>query len=366
MPSPELIAPERLEELLGGAFPETDREARVQGLALELRSSAAPAPDALRERVRTAAAAPRQRRSISRPRLAVVLALVCFAAFVGALAVSGDRSSDESGSREQAAPQAFSGRAPDVVNNAAAEEQAPLAGVRARDIDMWIELRMRNAERLSDAANEATRITRELGGFVASSTVRSAGQEGRAELALRVPVGNVDDAAFRLSQLGTITAERVVTEDLQGDIDSLSRQIETLSRAIRIAELRLKSGTLDAEERLRVEIRLEKLRARVAELQRSRGRVAAEAATAELTLVLHTREAAGAAEDESRIGAAAGDAVDFLGRAGSIAVFLAIVLSPFLLLLALVWFAMRARARRVEAGLLERPRPAATSPQPRN
>jgi hypothetical protein len=371
MSSPDLIAPERLEELLGGAFPETDREARVQGLVLELRSSAAPAPEALRQRVRTLGAAPRKRRSISRRRLALVLAPVCFAAFIGVLAVSGDGSSEESGHGELAAPQAEQDRAPEAAGPFSADDQAPLVPLRpldtrARDIDMWIELRMQNAERLSDAANEATLITRELGGFVAASTVRSAGQEGRAELALRVPVDKVDDASFRLSQLGTITGQRVVTEDLQADLDRSARQIAALDRAIRIAELRLKSGTLDAEEQLRVGIRLEQLRDQAADLRRSRERLAARAATAELTLVLHTREAAGGAKEESRIGAAAGDAVDFLGRAGSIAVFLAIVLSPFLLLLALVWFARRARARRVEADLLERTRPAAPSPQSRN
>lgn len=367
MSSPDLIAPERLEELLSGGFPETEREARVQGLVLELRSGASLAPEALRQRVRTLVAAPRKRRSISRRRLALVLAPVCFAAFIGALAVSGDGSSDESGGRAVAG-EAILERTPEPAREFSGDDQAPLTpqNGRARDIDMWIELRMRNAERLSDAANEATRITRELGGFVAASTVRSAGQEGRAELALRVPVDKVDDAAFRLSQLGTITGQRIVTEDLQAGLDRTSHQIATLNRAIRIAELRLKSGTLDAEERLRVEIRLEKLSAQVAELGRSRARIAAQAATAELTMVLHTREAAGSAGDESRIGAAAGDAVDFLGRAGSIAVFLAIVLSPFVLLLTLVWLALRARARRVEADLLERTRPAAPSPQPRN
>jgi hypothetical protein len=371
MPSPDLIAPERLEEILSGAFPETEREARVQGLALELRSSTSPAPEALRQRVRTLGATPRKRRSFSRRRLALVLASVCFVAFIGVLAVSGERSGeDESGGQAvpgAAAPQAEGDRTPELVQGASGDVQGALTPVsgRARDIDMWIELRMQNADRLSDAANEATRITRELGGFVAASTVRSAGQEGRAELALRVPVNKVDDATFRLSQLGTITGQRVVTEDLQAGLDRSSRQIAALDHAIRIAELRLKSGTLDAEERLRVEIRLEQLRDQVAELRRSRARLAAQAATAELTLVLHTREAAGAKE-ESRIGGAAGHAIDFLGRAGSITVFLAIVLSPLVLLLALVWLTLRARARRVEADLLERRRPAAPSPQPRN
>ncbi|MGH3019529.1 MAG: hypothetical protein ACRDNR_05135, partial [Gaiellaceae bacterium] len=51
MPSPDLIAPDRLEELLGGAVPEGEYEARVQGLVRELRLGGAAAPASLRARV---------------------------------------------------------------------------------------------------------------------------------------------------------------------------------------------------------------------------------------------------------------------------------------------------------------------------
>lgn len=223
---------------------------------------------------------------------------------------------------------------------------------------MWIELRVGDADRLSEAVNDATAITRELGGVVAASSVRSAGQEGRAELALRIPVENVDDASARLSELGTITGQRIATEDLQGGVDRSGRRIAALSRAIRIAELKLASGTLDAEQRLRVEIQLERLRAERRDVRGVRARLAARAATAELTLVLHTREQAGTPKEESRIGGAASDAADFLARAGAVAVFAAIVLSPLLLLVVLAWVALRARRRRIETRILDRTRPA--------
>ena len=42
MSSPELVAPVRLDSLLAGALPETQGEARLQGLARELRSSLSP------------------------------------------------------------------------------------------------------------------------------------------------------------------------------------------------------------------------------------------------------------------------------------------------------------------------------------
>ena len=41
MSSPELVASVRLEQLLAGAVPETETEARLQGLARELRSASA-------------------------------------------------------------------------------------------------------------------------------------------------------------------------------------------------------------------------------------------------------------------------------------------------------------------------------------
>ena len=75
--------------------------------------------------------------------------------------------------------------------------------------------------------------------------------------------------------------------------------------------------------------------------------------------MLHTREAAAAqGDDEGGAAGAARDAFDFLAVAGTIALFLLIVLSPVVLLLVLLWLAFRARARRVDARLLDRPDPA--------
>ena len=70
MPAPDLIAPDRLEELLGGALPEGEREARLQGLVRELRAEAPPVPPTLLERVREigqAAASPQARRVPAAP-----------------------------------------------------------------------------------------------------------------------------------------------------------------------------------------------------------------------------------------------------------------------------------------------------------
>jgi hypothetical protein len=67
-------------------------------------------------------------------------------------------------------------------------------------------------------------------------------------------------------------------------------------------------------------------------------------------------------KSESGVSGAANKAADFLSGAGAVAVFLALVLSPLILLVVLAWLALRVRNRRVEARLLDDPRPGASTP----
>jgi hypothetical protein len=374
MSTPELIVPARLDALLGGAVPDTDAEARLQGLALELRTAAPAAGEALRSRVRALTVPrPRRRVFVSRRRLALVLAPVVLALVAGSVILgrSGGKSALPNESlRHVPAGSAYGthsvgGEAllkPRLVPPIA-QGSAESASARARHVDMWIELRLRDADRLSAAANDAMRITRELNGFVASSMVGTRGNEGRAEITIRLPVGKVDDALFRLSQLGAITSQRVVTEDRQPEIDRAPQRIETLRRAIRVAQLRLDS-TLDANQRLDLRIRLEGLRSQLASVRKTNARLISDAATADLRLVLHTEVAAGGTATKSGLGGIVGDALHVLGRVGEVALFAAIVLSPLALLALLVWLVRRRRLRLQEATLLDKTRPGAPSPQP--
>ena len=395
MPSPELLAPDRAERLLAGAPPETAREADVERIVRELRALAAPAPSELRERVGQLSAPPAPRRRRLVPVLAaaaIVAAALVAASLVIRAAGSGDRSVREGAAvttvvggdvrgSEEPAPKAGYG-----VGRGTEEERdfsgplskdrrvsasgggttpvgaGPVAG-RAQDVDLLLALRLEDADALSAAANDALQITRNLGGVVAASGVDTTGREGTARLELSIPTRRLDEAIVRLSALGTITEQRIATRDLQGGIDRRSRRIEQLQTAIRADELRLASGTLDPGEKLEVELRLLRERGLLRGLSRERSRLLREAAYAEVTLALHTREAAGAPAPEGGIGGAARDAVDALGRAGEIGVFTGILLAPLVALALLVWIALRARRRRVDARLLDQPRPAAP-PQP--
>ena len=240
------------------------------------------------------------------------------------------------------------------------DTQARFPANRATDLKLWMEVRLADADELSDAANDSMTITRELGGWVAGSEIDTQGNEGRAELALRVPVTRVEDAIVRLGDLGTVTGQQVETVDLQAAIDRRETRIENLQRAIRALELRLETETLTPTQEIDLRLALEDRRNDLSDLRRANRSDRREAATSELTLVLHTREAPAAGkDDEEGVAGVANDALRFLGDAGAIALFLAIVLSPLVVVAVLLWIALRSRTRRIETRILERQTPAA-------
>jgi hypothetical protein len=236
---------------------------------------------------------------------------------------------------------------------------------RAQDVDMWITLRVKDADQLSESSQEAMKITRELGGVVGSSNVATEGTRGKAELRLKIPTSRIDDALFRLSELGTVTGQRVATVDLQAPLDRAVARVDHLGSAIRIAKARLASGLLSSQEELQMRIQLEHLRNKLRSATRTRAGLEREASMAELTLALETPTGAVPQTSEGGIAGAVDKAVDVLRGAGSVAVFLGLVLSPLLVLALLAWLALRARGRRIERELLDESRPGVASPQRR-
>jgi hypothetical protein len=366
MSSPELALPNRLEELLAGAFPQTEHEARLEGLVRELRADPASTSPALRARVEGLSTAPREPRFAARARGGIVVVLVgafIAAAITGGLVSNGGGGDESAGTAAGEAvlkPLGESG-----ASDAPAFERAPLIPTgRAEDVDMWITLRLKDADGVSHASGEAMQITRELGGVVVSSKISTTGTRGQAQLTLKIPTARIEDAGFRLSQLGTVTGQRIVTADLQTPIDRTVQRIERLQSAIRIAKARLASGLLEPQKTLQLRIRLERLHTRLRDVTRTHAALAQRAAMADLTLTLGTGGGAAPEKSEGGVAGAAGTAFAILKGAGAVAVFLAIVLSPILLLVVLAWLALRARSRRIESKLLDEPQPA--TPRPRS
>jgi hypothetical protein len=377
MPTSETLAPERVERLVAGDVPETAREALVAGLVRELRAAPAEPPEELRARV-AALRAPAGRPRPRRLRLVVALALLAVAAVTAAI-LSLPR---DEGPRRQGMPELTAGGparenasvesdeasdsdnpeflAEDEQGRAEAFAPAPsgldTASNRAQEIGVELELRVADADAVSETAGETMRIVRELGGHVVASDVATEGREGTARLRVAVPTRRLEDALVGISALGTVTGQRVEIEDLQRSVDRRANRIEALERAIRRDEIRLASDALTPEERLRVELRIERLRDQLGYARRQRAALLREAASAEVTVDLHTREVKpGAAAPQGRIERAARDGLAALAVAASVSVFVLILGGPLLLLAALAWGLRRRRVRRTNESLLDRP-----------
>jgi ribosomal protein L29 len=362
MRSPDATDVERIEGLLRGMPPETEREAHLEGMIRELRSVSPRASHEARERVRTLRE-PEVRRSLGwRPALVLVPVALAFAgaAFLG----RGDDTPDQGAafSRESAgaleaqpAPQAkdadaFAGPLAPTLSQAA----------RAQEWDVSLELAVRDNRSLSDASAEAIRTTRSLGGFVVSSNVATQGSGGRADLVLRIPQRRVQDAIAQFSELGTITGQQVTVQDRQADLDRLAKRIDTLRIQLAAVRAQLAQGGLSEVDRLRLELRRQRLQGELNQQTRQRTGIASEVALAEFSLTLQTKRAAAVA-GESRIDDAIGNAVEVLSVAAAVGLFLLIVLAPLAVIAALLLVGRRSLRRREEERLLDQPRPTPTS-----
>jgi ribosomal protein L29 len=362
MRSPDATDVERIEGLLRGMPPETEREAHFEGMIRELRSVSPRASHELRERVRTLRE-PEARRSLGwRPALVLVPVALAFAG--AALLGRGDDTPDQgvAFSRESAgaleaqpAPQAkdagtFAGPLAPTLSEAA----------RAQEWDVSLELAVRDNRSLSDASAEAIRTTRALGGFVVSSNVATQGAGGRADLVLRIPQRRVQDAIARFSELGTITGQQVTVQDRQADLDRLAKRIDSLRIQLAQVRAQLAQGGLSEVDRLRLELRRQRLQGELNQQTRQRTGITNEVALAEFSLTLQTKRAAAAAGD-SRIDGAVGDAVEVLSVAAAVGLFLLIVLAPLAVIAVLILLGRRSLRRREEERLLDQPRPTPTS-----
>jgi ribosomal protein L29 len=370
MRSPDATDVERIEGLLRGMPPETERDAQLEGMIRELRSVSPRASHEVREHLRTLRA-PERRRSLGwRPVLVVVPVAL---AVVGAIVLGGgdNRSSDQAVGGSSTALEALQQTPTDAkAEDAAGSARESLSGTlaapalsdaaRAQEWDVSLELAVRDNRSLSDASAEAIRTTRSLGGFVVSSNVATEGSAGRADLVLRIPQRRVQEAIEQFSALGTITGQQVTVQDRQADLDRLAKRIDTLR--VQLAEVRaqLAQGGLSEADRLRLELRRQRLQGELNQQTRQRTGVANEVALSEFSLTIQTRRAAATAGD-SRIDGAVGDAIEVLSVAAAVGLFLLIVLAPLAAIAALVLLARRSFRRREEERLLDQPRPTPTS-----
>jgi hypothetical protein len=356
---------------------DVDFEREFEELVRDLRALPTRAPGGVRERVRALGEPARPRTlhdlllSFSWRRPLLVLAPVCAVALVSAAVIHGVVNSGGNSKQTASAGQkldAHVGRGalkgaggttttPPVFGSATPKRLAPMLPTptpgRYQDYEASLTLRVKDVDTLHDRTAEATRLARSYGGFVASVDESSNGGNGRSDLVLRIPVNRVEEAYFRLAQLGTVTEQHLSIRDLDQVVQTQRRRIVQLKVLIaRIGET-LKSSSLPADVRLRLELQRDAAKQELARVTGSNKATLREASLSRISLTLTSQQPAAAKKGGmSRIERAARDAGSFLAGAGAVLLFVLIVLSP-LIVLAMAWIlGLRAYRRREERRLL--------------
>lgn len=344
-------------------------------LERELRAAKPVAPAVLRERVRTIAAQEPERESflqrlslrrfvlVAAPATAVVALIAA-----GVIGLSSPGGSDESGTfagagSDAAATKSLEAQTREAPTRDAAPAQEdsrsaapPSTGAlppsqgRLQRYDAQLQLQVDGVDELSSATQQAMRITRSVGGTVASVSYDAPSQGvGSAQLTLRVPVARVQQAIVQLSGLGTILGQRYGIEDLQPAADDLAQQIEETQARIAQLQESLRNENLTPSERAVLQAQLGEARRQLRDLRASLEGTRAEARLATIQLGLTTEEILPApAEDESALDGV----VDVLRWEGLVLLYALVVAGPFVLLGLAAWFLLRLRRRREEARLL--------------
>ena len=341
----------------------------------EIRATRPEAPSALRERVRALSVQePAREPLLDRLRFTwgwKRLVLVAPATMLVALLAAGviGLTQDDVGSRDDGAATALESFGEDAVQSEAASPPstralaptakdtgaaaggtiAPTPGQLQR-FEAELSLRVDDVNALSDATKQAQQIARDHGGTVGSLQydAPSAGV-GTAQITLRVPTAQVESALAELSQLGTIIGQRYGIQDLQQQADSLQTQIEQTQRRIAQILAQLGSPTLSDENRVVLQSRLTANRQKLTGLREAMKSTRAEAATSTVYLTLTTEEIQATPVGGSRLD----DVKDVLAWEAIGALYVLVVVGPFVILGVLVWLALRLLRRRETARLLE-------------
>ena len=325
-----------------------------------LRAHAPQAPESLRARVLAPKPAPVRRWSLPPRRLALValpaaLGLAVAAAVVTGIVrsgnhpVAGQRNVGVVGSTTVPESIPLRGAPTDSVGAGAAGAQGyklkvpaatpSVASSRLAHTDASLQIRVADTDALSSATTRATQIATSLGGYAKSvdySTPKNG--NGAAYIELRVPAQNVKKAISRLAGLGTIVSQELSVTDLQGKLETQSAQIAQLRRRVAALRAALADPALRDADRVLLQIRLaESKRALAQRLSARKGTVSA-GATARISLVIGTEKAIAPVDTPGRLDRMFHSAVGFLALEGMIVLYALIVISPFALAAALVWF----------------------------
>ena len=315
---------------------------RFDKLAAELRAARPVAPPALRQRVR--ALEPRRRRELALNlpwrRLVPAVGLAVLAVAVGIAGVAGLVHGSRAPTKRALSAPAVKGSFPQRSVGVHSEfDAATLAapgpsGTRLQQYDASLRVRVQNQDELSKRTQDAMRLARRLGGYVAWANYSTPSNRGDSELQLQIPITRVQAAIAAFSGYGTLLGQRIRLKDLQARTDNLAARIQRLRE--RIARLN------DPRDRARL---AQLLSARSATVKR------AHTASVALTMVVGRKSAAA---PPSRFHRTIDDAGSVLVRELEILLYALVVAGPLLAIGGAAILASRSVRRRSDERLLER------------
>jgi hypothetical protein len=345
---------------------------RFEQLARELRASRLVAPERLHDRVEALVRVepqPRREWGFRLPSRRVAVALVALA-ILGSFIAAGVTGLGGSTGDRKLGRQVEAGRAAktptttnEVFGAAGVPKGLPAPGDmharalqpargRLQQYDAALTLRVRDSDQLSARTQQAMRLTRSLGGYVASASFDVPGRQGTSTLVLRIPIDRVQRALGAFAGYGTMLSQKISVQDLQQRADAQASRIAALRRGVAALEAQLQ-GNVTSAERVQLERRLAIERNRLtAQQKRLRATVRrAELARVALTLVTPTPKASAA---PGRFDRTLDDAGSVLARELEILLYALVVVGPLLVLGGIGIAIGRAQRRRSDTRLLER------------
>jgi ABC-type anion transport system duplicated permease subunit len=215
-------------------------------------------------------------------------------------------------------------------------------------------IRLDDVNGLSSATQRAMRLARRLGGYVVSVQYGSEGnRNGNAYLTLRVPVARVQTAVVQLSGLGTILSQNVAITDVQPKVNALERTIVRLTSDISAVDAQLKSPSLTQAERTRLEFRRERLATARRDAVTARTATINRASFATVRLDLTTQKRQQPAAPAGRFTRTIDKAGGILAAEAAWTLLVLAIALPFLLIVALLLWGVRAARRASDRRLLE-------------
>ena len=348
---------------------------RFEQLASELRASRPVAPEQLHNRVEELARVEPQPRREWRFRLpsrrvaVAVVALAILGSFIAAGVTGLGGSTGDTKAVGHLGEQHGAARVPSTTTEAfgsgtagRAAQPAPSWGPylkalppargRLQQYDAALTLRVQNSDQLSARTQQAMRLTRALGGYVASASFDVPGRQGTSTLVLQIPIDRVQRALAAFAGYGTLLSQKISVQDLQQRADAESSRIAALRRGVAALETRLQ-GSVTSAERVQLERRLAIEKSRLAAQQKTlRATVRrAELARVGLTLVTPAPKASAA---PGRFDRTLDDAGSVLARELEILLYALVVVGPLLVLGGIAIAVGRAQRRRADRRLLER------------